>query len=1659
MSVTFKIKRGNKTQNDAYTGSKGELTMVTDNAIESVRLHDGSTQGGFELARNDLFNVNLPLGGVVFEFLYDNAANIGDQDPGNGYLEFDNNNISLANKLYIDVLDRYGTDLTNFLDSINISTLGVYGHFRLFKKSDSSNFKLFTITAVTKYPSGSGTATHYRYTVSQLASSVDNNGDDHTWSDNEEILLAYSQAGVAGTSGSSGTDGTSGSSGTDGTSGSSGTDGTAGSDGYSTSLTNQFVGIRVKYDNTIDNTSYAGTVIHAYKGGVKLTPTTDAPTTGEFRVTAVGNNIDVGNIDHSDTTNKKVVVDNASNIDADKATIDYTIELEAATDVVRTQTFRKISDGTHGTDGEDGYSTELSPQSITLRVPTANVATGQVSDFSGTGTEIIAFKGTTRLEPITAAGNPTTGQFKVTVVKTDGIDQPAGSVFPESGGDNTNWKLTFGNLTAINNNASSGTITYTINLEGTTNVVRTQKVKKVYDGTHGTDGSDGNPGTHGTDGSDGYSTNLTNQNVSIRILEDGSVASNAYSNSGAEITAFKGGSQLTPTNNTPAAGQFKVTVESGDAVGINSGNIDNSNSNNDKIVTVATASNMSADTAKVKYTINLENETDMVRAQNFQKVFDGTHGTDGTSGEDGYSVSISNNPVSLPADSGGSVPSSSYSGTGTAIYAYKGGVKLTPVASTVTPTAGEFRVTSPLTSNITAGNQTLNTSTKAVIFADTSNIQAPTASITFTVQLEGTSTEIERVQNFAKVPSGTTGTAGDDGYSVTITNSPKTIKVDRDGTVDYTDSGSILRAYKGGVRLTPVTSTPAVGEFKSTVSPSNVVQGSVSLTDTGNDKRIEYGNVSALSQDIGKLTYSVDLEGTTSNMVRTQTFTKVSDGTHGTDGTDGYGTNISQQSVTLPVNPSGTVTLTGSGTEITATKGGTELAPSDAGGAATAGYFKIKSTVTSTNYTGGGITVSGNKFVVADLTAAGANTGSITYTIDLEGETDVVRKQNFKKVFDGSAGNDGYSTSLTNQNVSIKVDPDGTTIPETSYTNTGSVIKAFKGDTALSAVSGTPSEGEFTVTSTQSNITKGNIDYSGTTATAAVASGINSQNASITYTIKLESDSTTMTRTQTFQKVFDGTHGEDGYSTSLTNQNASIKVDPDGDIPVTSYANTGSVIRAFKGGTALNAVSSNPTTGQFTVTSAQSNINKGNIVHSGTTATAAVASGINSQNASITYTINLENETSMTRSQTFQKVFDGTDGTSGSSGTDGTNGAHGTHGTDGTDGSDGDPGTHGTDGTDGYTYNLKKHSNVVEVDSSDGSIDYSSTDNIASVKKGSTSLTPVSGSPTAGQYRVTASGSSITAGSRGTSGSTFTFSDATSMTANDALITYTYEAEGIQTTSITQHITKVQSGTDGTNGSDGYRVVVTKNNIPMKVSSENYDDGTVDSTSYSASGFRIYAYRGSTQLEPRTAFGSPSSSQFKIVFLDDTGITKGSQNTDSNDNAMVIGAASSMTTDNADVRYTVQFHDTSQTLKIHYNKVYDGTHGTDGTDGTSGSSGSSGSSGTSDVRLKTQIKEFRDDIRKLFSLGVKTWKWDLEHPYINKSLNHVWDSDYVRNQKIGIIAQELEDLYPELVERNTEGFKEINVLGLASLLIQGLKSLDLDIDYLYKHLKLNRGEI
>jgi len=55
MPTQIQLRRGTSTQNNGFTGAVGEVTINTSN--HSLRVHDGSTQGGFEAALNDLSNV------------------------------------------------------------------------------------------------------------------------------------------------------------------------------------------------------------------------------------------------------------------------------------------------------------------------------------------------------------------------------------------------------------------------------------------------------------------------------------------------------------------------------------------------------------------------------------------------------------------------------------------------------------------------------------------------------------------------------------------------------------------------------------------------------------------------------------------------------------------------------------------------------------------------------------------------------------------------------------------------------------------------------------------------------------------------------------------------------------------------------------------------------------------------------------------------------------------------------------------------------------------------------------------------------------------------------------------------------------------------------------------------------------------------------------------------------------------------------------------------------------------------------------------------------------------------------------------------------------------------------------------------------------------
>ena len=47
MPTQLQLRRGTTSQNDSFTGAVGEITV--DTSSESLRIHDGSTAGGFEV--------------------------------------------------------------------------------------------------------------------------------------------------------------------------------------------------------------------------------------------------------------------------------------------------------------------------------------------------------------------------------------------------------------------------------------------------------------------------------------------------------------------------------------------------------------------------------------------------------------------------------------------------------------------------------------------------------------------------------------------------------------------------------------------------------------------------------------------------------------------------------------------------------------------------------------------------------------------------------------------------------------------------------------------------------------------------------------------------------------------------------------------------------------------------------------------------------------------------------------------------------------------------------------------------------------------------------------------------------------------------------------------------------------------------------------------------------------------------------------------------------------------------------------------------------------------------------------------------------------------------------------------------------------------------
>ena len=97
---------------------------------------------------------------------------------------------------------------------------------------------------------------------------------------------------------------------------------------------------------------------------------------------------------------------------------------------------------------------------------------------------------------------------------------------------------------------------------------------------------------------------------------------------------------------------------------------------------------------------------------------------------------------------------------------------------------------------------------------------------------------------------------------------------------------------------------------------------------------------------------------------------------------------------------------------------------------------------------------------------------------------------------------------------------------------------------------------------------------------------------------------------------------------------------------------------------------------------------------------------------------------------------------------------------------------------------------------------------------------------------------------------------------------------------------------------------------------------------------------------------------------------------------------------------------------------------------------------SSDRRLKDNIKNIENPIEKVQQLNGVTWEWNSNADELQQSL-----------PTVGVIAQEVEEVLPQLVHNRENGYKGVDYAKLTGLLIEAIKEQQKQIDELKSKLK------
>ncbi|UXX78981.1 tail fiber domain-containing protein [Reichenbachiella carrageenanivorans] len=102
---------------------------------------------------------------------------------------------------------------------------------------------------------------------------------------------------------------------------------------------------------------------------------------------------------------------------------------------------------------------------------------------------------------------------------------------------------------------------------------------------------------------------------------------------------------------------------------------------------------------------------------------------------------------------------------------------------------------------------------------------------------------------------------------------------------------------------------------------------------------------------------------------------------------------------------------------------------------------------------------------------------------------------------------------------------------------------------------------------------------------------------------------------------------------------------------------------------------------------------------------------------------------------------------------------------------------------------------------------------------------------------------------------------------------------------------------------------------------------------------------------------------------------------------------------------------------------------------------------TSDQRFKKNVKSIDNALAKTQQLNGYTYRWN--------KLAEKQKGITSKEEQVGVLAQELEVVFPQLVKTDDEGYKSVNYAALTAVLIEAVKELSSEVD----HLKTENTEL